>query len=131
MAIKNNPQTNQSNELNFIGKGTYVEGQVIAESNLRVDGKIKGKVVTKNMLTVGASGEIDGEVEAKDAIIGGTIKGKIKAENRLELEAKAQVLGDIQTQILVIEQGAIFHGNSIMKEGGSHAAQPSEKNSPK
>jgi cytoskeletal protein CcmA (bactofilin family) len=124
MALKAGQPMGSSNELNFIGKGTYVEGQIIAESNLRVDGKIKGKVVTKNMLTVGSSGEIDGEIEAKDAVIGGIIKGKIKVHNKLELEARAQVLGDIQTSTLVIEQGAIFHGNSVMKKEGPAIEKP-------
>ncbi|GAB4173910.1 MAG: hypothetical protein Kow00108_08770 [Calditrichia bacterium] len=117
MAIKSLPHDSQSNELNFIGKGTYVEGQIVAESNLRIDGKVKGKVVTKNLLTIGANGEVDGEVEAKDAIVGGLVKGKVKISNKLELEAKAKVIGDVETQILVIEQGAVFHGNSIMQSG--------------
>lgn len=116
MGFKGNEPTASSNEMNFIGKGTYVDGQIIAESNLRIDGRIKGKVVTKNLLTVGPSGEIDGEVEAKDAVIGGKVKGKIKVTQKLELEAKAKLMGDIDTKILIIDEGAIFHGNSVMGE---------------
>lgn len=130
MALKTTTTESISNELNFIGKGTYVEGQIIAESNLRVDGKVKGQVKTKNMLTIGESGEIEGEVEAKDAIIGGIVRGKIKVENKLELESKAEVHGEIRTKILIIEQGAVFHGTSLMKEeapGGTNRQQPEEK----
>ena len=34
----------------------------------------------------------------------------------MELEAKAKLMGDIDTKILIIDEGAIFHGNSIMGE---------------
>ncbi|MCK5074799.1 MAG: polymer-forming cytoskeletal protein [Calditrichia bacterium] len=116
MGFKSSETTVNSNEMNFFGKGTYVEGQIVAESNLRIDGKVKGKVITKNMLHVGPSGRIDGEIEAKDAVIGGKVKGKITISNKLELEAKAELIGDLNTKILIIDEGAVFRGNSIMGE---------------
>ena len=128
MGFKGNEPVATSNEMNFIGKGTYVEGQIVAEGNLRISGKVKGKVVTKDLLTVSPSGEIDGEVEAKDAVIGGTIKGKVKVAQKLELEAKAKVMGDIDTKTLIIDEGAVFHGNSIMGESKPPVANPLQKN---
>jgi len=128
MGFKGPETESSSNEMNFIGKGTYVEGQIVAEGNLRISGRVKGKVVTKDLLTVSPSGEIDGEVEAKDAVVGGTIKGKIKVMQKLELEAKAKVHGDIDTRVLIIDEGAIFHGNSVMGEKKPEIGVPIQKN---
>ena len=55
-----------SNELNFIGAGTYVEGNIETKGSLRIDGKVKGIVKSGDTLTVGSSGEIIGEVHVKN-----------------------------------------------------------------
>ena len=70
MALKNNIVESASTELNFFGGGTRLEGTIRADSSVRIDGKLKGKLQCKNTLTVGANGEIEGEVEAKNAIVG-------------------------------------------------------------
>ncbi|TFG97766.1 MAG: polymer-forming cytoskeletal protein, partial [Calditrichales bacterium] len=49
-----------STELNFLGGGTTVEGTIRTNNSIRVDGKIKGKLICKNTLTVGVNGEIEG-----------------------------------------------------------------------
>ncbi len=131
MGIKTGDTTVGSNEMNFIGKGTYVEGQIVAESNLRIDGKVKGKVITKNLLTIGPHGEIDGEIQAKDAVVGGKIKGIVKIANKIELESKAQLIGDLKTKVLVIDEGAVFHGNSVMGEQSADAGIPGQIKSEK
>ena len=118
-------ETSSTNaEMNLIGKGTYVEGQIVTEGNLRVDGKVKGKVITKNKLHIGPSGEIDGEIRAKDAVVCGKVKGTVKIENKLELEAQSQLVGDLNAKILVIDEGAIFHGNSTMGDNKPDAIIP-------
>ncbi|MCK5032669.1 MAG: polymer-forming cytoskeletal protein, partial [Calditrichia bacterium] len=63
MAFKES-SSSSSTELNFIGGGTVVEGTVRTDNSVRVDGKLKGKLICKNTLTVGLNGEIDGEVQA-------------------------------------------------------------------
>ena len=116
MAIKNNLSDASSTELNFFGSGTRLEGTVHTESSVRVDGTIKGKLICKNTLTVGVNGEIDGEVEAKNAIIGGKIKGKIIVNEKLVLESKAVLIGDLKASKLIIDEGAIFDGTSLMRK---------------
>ena len=47
MALKSGGSEGVSAELNFIGKGTIVEGNVSTESSIRIDGKIKGEKVIR------------------------------------------------------------------------------------
>jgi cytoskeletal protein CcmA (bactofilin family) len=114
VAFKEGSLNTSSTEINLLGNGTVVEGTVRAESSVRVDGKIKGKLVCKNTLTIGANGEIEGEVEAKNAIVGGKINGKLKVAEKLVLESKSVLLGELKASKLIIEEGAVFEGTSNM-----------------
>ena len=114
MALKSGGNEGVSAELNFIGKGTVVKGNVITESSIRVDGKIKGSLSCKNTLTIGENGEIDGDVEAANAIVGGKIKGKVIVTEKLVLEAKSSLRGELKAKKLIIDEGATFDGTSDM-----------------
>lgn len=120
MALKDIASESSSTELNFLGNGTTVEGTVRTTNSIRVDGKIKGKLICKNTLTVGINGVIEGEIEAKNAIIGGKIHGKVKVAEKLVLESKSILLGDLKANKLLIDEGAVFEGTSDMgkKESG-------------
>jgi cytoskeletal protein CcmA (bactofilin family) len=103
-----------STELNFLGAGMVIEGTIRAENNVRIDGKLKGKLICKNTLTVGINGEIEGEVEAKNAIVGGKIRGKVRIGEKLVLESRSVLIGELTATKLVIDDGAIFEGSSDM-----------------
>ena len=126
MASKENGAESSSTELNFLGGGTVVEGTIRANNSVRVDGRIKGKLICKNTLTIGINGEIEGDIEAKNAIIGGKIKGKIKVSEKLVLEAKSVLIGDLKASKLLIDDGAVFEGTSDMgkKEDNVVEAKP-------
>ena len=108
----------------IVGKGATFDGLLEISGSLRVDGTVKGKVVSADVVFIGPSGTVDADIEAKEAIVGGTVKGNIKAPEKIELQAKSQVEGDVVTYSLVVEQGAIFHGNCQMKKDKTAAAPP-------
>ncbi len=113
MAIKES-SSSTSTELNFLGGGTVVEGTIRTDNSVRVDGKLKGKLICKNTLTIGLNGEIDGEVQAKNAIVGGKIKGKVSIAEKLVLESKSVLIGELKASKLIIDEGAVFDGTSDM-----------------
>ncbi|OQX99915.1 MAG: hypothetical protein B6I24_01305 [Bacteroidetes bacterium 4572_128] len=107
---------NQSIEqtLNRIGEGTKIIGEIISTGVIRLEGHLKGNLITKAKLVVGQTGVIIGDIRCEDADILGTIEGKIIVSNLLSLSATAKVMGDIITSKLAVEPGAIFTGNSDM-----------------
>lgn len=112
----------------IIGKGASFDGLLEIAGGLRVDGTLKGKIHNADVIFVGPSGTLEADVEAKECIVGGVVRGNIKAPDKVELQAKSQVEGDIITYSLVVEQGAIFHGNCQMKKHGNQAGgQPQAK----
>lgn len=108
----------RSGDLNtIIGKGTYFEGTIKVQSSLRIDGQLKGRITTSDSLIVGKEGEIDGEITAKNAVIGGKVRGKIHASGKVMLEKQSIFQGELKTAKLVIDEGAVFEGVCSMGQG--------------
>lgn len=102
-----------SNSLNSIEKGTVIVGDIQSNGNFRVDGNVKGTVVSKSKLVVGPTGVIEGNIICKDAEIMGTVKGVIEASDTLTLTETANYNGDIKTGKLIVDAGAMFNGNCV------------------
>ena len=105
---KKSVNLNSPDKLNRIVEGTRIEGTITSESNIRIDGEVKGIVSTKGRLVVGVSGRIDGDIVCQNAEIEGQITGSIKVGELLSLKSTANVDGDVITDKLSIEPGAIF-----------------------
>ena len=98
------------------GEGASFERAVHVPHGIRIDGAFKGKIEASEMLTIGTTGVVEADIKAKSIIIGGKVSGNITAAERIELESRASFVGDLQTRDLVINEGALFHGKSQMKE---------------
>lgn len=100
--------------LNRIVEGTRLIGDLFADSNLRVDGEIKGNVSTSSKVVIGENGRILGNLSCLEADIEGFVDGKINVEGILVLRAKAKITGDIITNKIQIDEGALFNGKCQM-----------------
>jgi cytoskeletal protein CcmA (bactofilin family) len=104
--------------------GMFVQGTLDAKGDVRLDGRMEGKIQVSERLTVGASGVLIADIEAGEAIIMGAVEGTIRAHRRLELRKGARVVGDIAAPILMIEEGVHFHGNCNMRPNEAPLAGP-------
>lgn len=100
----------------IVGEGTTFEGTITVPHSILVGGTFKGKIETSEILTVGKNGVVEADVIAKSAIIGGRVIGNLMVEDRVELEANSSLIGDIHTKELIINEGAVFHGNCSMEQ---------------
>jgi cytoskeletal protein CcmA (bactofilin family) len=103
-------------EMNIIGAGTVLEGKIRSQGSVRVDGKLIGEVTASESLAVGITGEIEGNVTAKNITIGGKVRGTINASEKIVFEGKSVVRADIRATRLVIDEGSIFDGKISMTE---------------
>lgn len=104
----------EQNNLNIIGSGTSVNGDIVSNGDLRIDGSLTGNLNMKAKLVLGAPGKILGEIYCKNSEISGQVEGKITVEELLILKSTARIYGDIITSKLSIEPGAIFTGSCNM-----------------
>lgn len=133
--IKTAPEGIGQNELNIINAGTYLEGSVETKGSLQINGKVKGMVKAADEVRVGRSGEIIGQVYAKNARIAGKIQGDVFIDQKLTLEETSTLNGNLTAGKLIIDEGAFFNGKSEMgnsKEAGSNGKKGLfEKGAPK
>ena len=100
----------------IIGKDAVLEGDFSASGSIRLDGCVEGNVKVTGICIVGAAGKIHGNLEAHSSIIGGEILGNVTMEERTELTGTARVIGDIRTNLIVIDEKAIFQGRCDMNQ---------------
>jgi cytoskeletal protein CcmA (bactofilin family) len=123
---KNNEMENHA--INLIGTGTMIDGNIVSNGDIRIDGSLKGNLSTKGKVIVGDTGKINGEVNCKNFEVEGSVEGKVVVAELLSLRSRSKILGDITTSKLAIEPGAVFTGKCDMS-GSNHnlnAAKPSE-----
>ncbi len=104
----------EQKQINIIGAGTSIVGDVNCPGDIRIDGTLMGTLHVQGKIVIGASGSIKGEVNCKNSEIEGKIEGKITVAELLSLKATSSILGDIKTRKLAIEPGAFFTGNCTM-----------------
>ena len=120
--------TTNSSSINLIGVGTYIEGEVKSDGDIRIDGKINGTVVSKSKVVIGSTGVVEGNIYCENADVSGKIQGNIEVAELLFLKKTSVLEGDITTGKLVVEGGAAFNGKCTMGQKGlSEYAQPARK----
>jgi cytoskeletal protein CcmA (bactofilin family) len=109
-------KSNGDREMNIIGPGTTVKGNVDSSGSLLIRGKITGDVHATDNIEVRSGGTIEGTVHGKTVKIAGNVRGTISATDTLWFIGKAIVQGDITALKLIIEEGARFNGKCTMNE---------------
>jgi len=104
-----------SSEFNKILSGTELNGDLVSDSNIIIEGDVIGNVSCSGKVLVGASGKIKGNLVCVNAEIEGTLHGELTIENLLVMRSTARIKGDIQATKLTIEEGAYFEGSCVMK----------------
>jgi len=104
----------KNHEINFIAKGSRLDGDLTSDGDIRVDGHLNGAVKTCGRLVLGETGVIEGQVTCQTGIIGGELKASINSEDLLTLKSTAKLTGEIITTKLAIEPGAVFSGKCSM-----------------
>ncbi len=103
-----------NSSINLIGAGTVINGEVISNGDIRVDGTVIGSVSSKGKVVIGTTGNIEGEIVCQNADVSGKISGNISVAETLSLKASANLVGDIIASKLSIEPGANFMGSCSM-----------------
>ena len=99
----------------LLGVGTSIEGALVFNDTIRLDGKVTGKIFSeKGTLIVGERAIIEAEIQVGTAVINGTVNGQIQATERIDVHAPAKITGDIQAPVVSIETGVGFNGRCTM-----------------
>ncbi len=117
MKVKNRNDGSSEELATIIGREGRFEGKIILKHSVRIDGRLKGQLETTETVTIGIDGEVEGDIKAKDVVVGGKVSGSVLANGKVTLESASKLSGDIKTKRLVIEEGALFNGAMEMSDG--------------
>jgi cytoskeletal protein CcmA (bactofilin family) len=105
----------------FIDQGVTMEGTLTVTGTFRIDGNVKGNVISDQTLILGENAKVEGQIEGNRVVIAGRYDGVIFAKGRVEIQPKGVVTGEVHSPCLVIDPGGIFDGRCHML-GSSDAA---------
>ncbi len=108
-------------QINIIGAGTNINGDIDCNGDMRIDGKVVGNIKVSGKIVIGTTGDIKGQITCRNSEIEGKVDGKIFVDELLLLKSTAAILGDITTSKLAIEPGATFTGNCKMDNSAAKA----------
>lgn len=105
---------NTGNAVNLLCEGTVIVGDIKTKNDIRIDGIIKGKIVTSGRLVVGNTAKIEGNIDCANVDVIGIVLGDIQASGMVALKSPAKMIGNITSSQISIEPGVVFNGNCQM-----------------
>ena len=125
--MDNNPNAASA----FLGPGSKISGTIKLDSTGRIEGEVEGEIHARD-LVIGESAVVKAQIHGATIVVHGTVTGDIRATSRLEIRKPAKVKGNISSSVLVIEEGASFEGKCAMgadiaKGAGEPAPKAAEK----
>ncbi len=94
-----------------IGESLRFEGTLSGLEDVVVDGEVKGTIrLPECSLTVGPTGKINGDVEARNVTVLGHVTGNIVCLELMRLCDTGSIDGDVRGPRVLIEDGAVVRG---------------------
>jgi cytoskeletal protein CcmA (bactofilin family) len=98
----------------FIDQGVLLEGTLTVTGTFRVDGHIKGNIISEHTVILGENAKVEGQIEGNRVVIAGRFDGVIFAKGRVEIQPKGVVTGEVHSPCMVVDPGGIFDGRCHM-----------------
>lgn len=99
----------------FMDQGTEVIGELRFRETFRVDGRVKGKIVSEKTVIIGETAQVEADIDCGVVSIRGTVTGSVQGRERIELLAGSRVYGRLISPRLIVEEGAFFQGECDMR----------------
>lgn len=102
--------------MSVIAPGMRVVGDIECSGVLKIEGIVEGSVRGARQLLLGRQGEVKGDLQAREIVLGGRVDGTVIAEERIEVQGTALVHGDVHTKSIVVLEGGRINGQVRMDD---------------
>jgi len=109
-----NPHNGSTDRTSVLGPTLYFKGDLSAEEDLLIQGRVEGSITHTQRLIVGAQGTVKANIRAQTVVVEGTVDGDLQAEKAVIVKETAKVRGNIYSPSVTILEGACFSGNIDM-----------------
>lgn len=103
-----------ANNVSHISAGTAIKGEISSVADIRVDGKVEGKVYSRGRVVVGEDASVTGTLACDNVDFWGKIEGDIYVKDTFSLKSTAAVNGNIHVRRIQVEMGAQINGTCNM-----------------
>ncbi len=103
------------NGATVIAQGTCIIGGISTKGTVNIDGKFEGVILEADVIAIGLTGEVIGDIKANNLIVNGLFDGKIDC-NLVQILENGKVIGDMKYNELIIEPNGKFEGRGIRKD---------------
>ena len=97
-----------------IDKNTTLKGNINADSDIRIDGRVEGELITTGKIILGKDAQVKGKIRCANADIEGVFEGELTLSGTLSLKMGSNLQGKVRIQKLIVESGAIFNASCSM-----------------
>jgi cytoskeletal protein CcmA (bactofilin family) len=99
-----------------LGPTLTFKGDLSADEDLLIQGRVEGSVTHTQRLTIGAQGTVKANIKAQLIVVEGTVEGDLNAEKSIFVKETAKIRGNMVAPTVSILEGASFSGNIDMGE---------------
>ena len=106
--------TGREKSSSVLGPTLSFKGELTADEDLLVHGKIEGSIQHSSNLKVGKEGRIEAEVNAEYIEVHGEVEGNLTGSKSVVIKDSANVSGNIYSPTVSLHEGAKFNGSIDM-----------------
>ena len=123
-----------SRKVSVLGKTLVFKGELSADEDIILQGRVEGSIHHTQSVTVGIDGVVIGDTHARSIVVEGTVEGDLRGVVSVLIAATAKVRGNISAPRVGIMEGANFNGSVDMQSAvaavrGSDTGARTETNS--
>jgi len=108
----------------IVGEHTRISGNIEGDEDLRIKGRVDGKIRLSRTLYVEEGGVVVADLEVRVAVVSGVMVGNIQASELVHITENGRMVGDISAPRVILVDGAAFRGRVEMGESDSRSEPP-------
>lgn len=111
-----------SERTSVFGPTLRFKGELKAQEDIKIEGRIEGSIVHQQKVIVGSKGEVVATVQAAQIDVDGKVQGDMSAKKSIKVSSTAVVRGNIRAPSVSITEGANFNGGVTMEPNAGPAS---------
>jgi cytoskeletal protein CcmA (bactofilin family) len=105
------PHNNASDKVSVLGPTLIFKGELTAEEDLVLKGRVEGSIHHTASLKISTEGSVKGNIKAKYITVEGTVEGDLYATEAVRVKESANITGNIYSTKVSLIEGARFNGS--------------------
>lgn len=102
------------NDVSRIAEGVVISGDVSSRTDIRVDGRMNGKLYSQGRIVVGETAVLKGSLLCENVDFWGTMEGDVYVRDVLSIKSSAVITGNVYVRRIQVEMGAQINGTCHM-----------------